>query len=162
MKIYPGFKIGNDQTDIQSYILGIARLKSCWTANKRPDLSKSSQFSKININVAHSHIPSRLCREESKVFRFFASIFSHILTCLLSDSGTNVLPHTWHGLSGSGPEGSGATGTGRENLELLRVLGSCRCVDSYAYDSSITWSTVDLYESSMTIARGKKGPALNQ
>jgi hypothetical protein len=64
-----------------------------------------TKLPKINVIL-----PSRLCLEESKVFRFFIVIFSHILTCLARDSGTKVRAQTGHGSSGRGPEGSGGTG----------------------------------------------------
>ena len=54
--------------------------------------------------------PSRLCLEESKVFLFFAAVFSHILTCFASDTGTKVRPQIAHGWRGSGRAGCGATG----------------------------------------------------
>lgn len=42
-------------------------------------------------------VPSRLCRDESKIWRFFAVVFSHILTCLTNVVGTNVREHIGHG-----------------------------------------------------------------
>lgn len=75
--------------------------------------SKNGLFSgnpKFFGKYCSKSVPSRLCREESNVFLFLAAVFSHILTCLASDSGTKVLPHTAQGISLTGPEGSGATG----------------------------------------------------
>lgn len=41
-------------------------------------------------------VPSTRCRDESKTFRFFVFIFSHIPMCLANESGTKVREHIGH------------------------------------------------------------------
>jgi hypothetical protein len=45
-------------------------------------------------------VPSRRCRDESKIFRFFVVIFSQMPMCLASVSGTNVRAHIGHSCNG--------------------------------------------------------------
>ena len=42
-------------------------------------------------------MPSLLCREESKMLRFFVAIFSQMPTCFLKVTGLNVLEQIGHG-----------------------------------------------------------------
>lgn len=89
---------------------------------------KGNSFDGVSINC-DKLLPSRLCLEESKVFRFFTVIFSHILICFASEGGRKVRPQTRHGMRDWGPEGSGATGalgcmgTGGEGGGPARVGG---------------------------------------